>query len=54
MSVASMFVGAFVGALMVLNVSVAYPLVIAFGVIVLATLVAWLSSRKKPAWTQPR
>jgi uncharacterized membrane protein YoaK (UPF0700 family) len=54
MSVASMFVGAFVGALMVLNVSAAYPLVVASGVIVLVALAAWLSSRKKPVWTQPR
>jgi uncharacterized membrane protein YoaK (UPF0700 family) len=53
-SVTSMFFGAAVGALMVLNVSIAYPLVIAFGVIVLVALAASLSSMKNPAWTQPR
>jgi uncharacterized membrane protein YoaK (UPF0700 family) len=53
-SVASMFLGAAVGAFMVLNVSIAYPLVIAFGIVVLVALAVSLSVRKNPAWTQPR
>jgi uncharacterized membrane protein YoaK (UPF0700 family) len=53
-SVALMFVGAAIGAFMVLNAPVAYPLIIAFGVIVLVAIAAWLPSREKPAWTQPR
>jgi uncharacterized membrane protein YoaK (UPF0700 family) len=49
-SVLSMFFGALVGALMVLYVSIVYPLVIAFIVIAAVATAAWALSKKNPHW----
>jgi uncharacterized membrane protein YoaK (UPF0700 family) len=54
LSVTSMFAGAAIGALMVLNSSMAYPLVFAFAIIAVVALAAWATSKENPAWVQQR
>jgi uncharacterized membrane protein YoaK (UPF0700 family) len=53
-SVASMFGGAAVGALLVLYTWVAYPLVIALGLVALVGLSVRAASKKGAPWAQPR
>jgi uncharacterized membrane protein YoaK (UPF0700 family) len=49
-SVLAMFTGALLGVLMILYVSIVYPLVIAFIVIALVSLTARVLLRKRPGW----
>jgi uncharacterized membrane protein YoaK (UPF0700 family) len=52
-AVAAMFVGALVGSLLILHVSIVYPLVIALIVVVSIAVTARVLSRTDPAWVQP-
>ena len=52
LSVAAMFVGALVGAVLVLHVHVALPLTIALTIVVVVAAVALWSGRANPPWTQ--
>ena len=52
-SVAAMFVGAFVGSLLILRVSIVFPLVIALVVKVVIAVAARVLSRNDPAWVRP-
>ncbi len=52
LSVAAMFIGALIGAALVLHVHVALPLTIALGVVVVVGAVAYWSGRSNPAWTR--
>jgi uncharacterized membrane protein YoaK (UPF0700 family) len=54
LSVISMFAGAAIGGIMVLNSSIAYPLVLAFAIIAIVAPAAWAASRRSPAWAQQR
>jgi uncharacterized membrane protein YoaK (UPF0700 family) len=49
-SVAAMFTGALVGALLIFRVSIVYPLVIAFVTIVIIAVTARVLSKSDPAW----
>ena len=51
-SVAAMFVGALVGAALVLHVHVALPLVIALVIVVVVAAVSHLAGRSNPPWTR--
>jgi uncharacterized membrane protein YoaK (UPF0700 family) len=50
-SVAAMFIGALVGAVLVLHVRVALPLIIAFVIVVVVALVSQWTGRSNPPWT---
>jgi hypothetical protein len=49
-----MFVGAALGALLVLDVSIVYPLIISLAVIATVSVSARALSRRDPAWVQAR
>jgi uncharacterized membrane protein YoaK (UPF0700 family) len=51
-SVAAMFVGALVGAVLVLHVHVALPLIIALTIVVLVAVVSHWMGRSNPPWTR--
>jgi uncharacterized membrane protein YoaK (UPF0700 family) len=51
-SVAAMFIGAVVGAALVLHVHVALPLVIALAIVIVVAVVSHVSGRSNPAWTR--
>jgi uncharacterized membrane protein YoaK (UPF0700 family) len=51
-SVAAMFVGALVGAVLLLHVHVALPLIIALAIVVLVAVVSHWTGRSNPAWTR--
>ncbi len=51
-SVAAMFLGALVGAALILHVHVALPLVIATALVVAVAIVGHVSGRSDPAWTR--
>ena len=50
-SIAAMFVGALVGAALILHVHVAVPLVLALAIVVVVAAVSHLSGRSNPPWT---
>ena len=50
-SVAAMFLGALVGAALILHVHIAVPLVLAFAIVVVVAAVSHLSGRSNPPWT---
>jgi uncharacterized membrane protein YoaK (UPF0700 family) len=50
-SVAAMFIGALVGAALVLHVRVALPLIIAFVIVGVVAIVSHLAGRSNPPWT---
>ena len=50
-SVAAMFLGALVGAALILHVHVAVPLVLALAIVVVVAAVEPLAGRSNPAWT---
>ena len=54
LSILSMFIGALVGALMILYASIVYPLAIAFAIKVAVTLTAKFYSRGRPGWVSPK
>jgi uncharacterized membrane protein YoaK (UPF0700 family) len=49
-AVAAMFVGAFIGSLLIFHVSIVYPLVIAFIIVVIVAVSVRMLSRTDPAW----
>ena len=49
-SILSMFLGAFIGALLVLYISEVYPLAIALIIVIVVTVLVQLYSRGSPAW----
>ena len=51
-SVAAMFIGALVGAVLVLHVYVALPLIIAFAIVILVAVVSHWTGRSNPPWTR--
>ncbi len=51
-SVAAMFLGALVGAVLVLHVQVALPLIIALAIVVLVAVVSHWTGRSNPPWTR--
>ena len=51
-SVAAMFVGALVGAVLVLHVHVALPLIIALAIVVVVAVVSHWTGRSNPPWTR--
>ena len=51
-SVAAMFLGALVGAVLVLHVHVALPLIIALAIVVLVAVVSRWAGRSNPPWTR--
>jgi uncharacterized membrane protein YoaK (UPF0700 family) len=51
-SVAAMFLGAVVGAVLVLHVQVALPLVIALAILILVAVVSHWTGRSDPPWTR--
>jgi uncharacterized membrane protein YoaK (UPF0700 family) len=51
-SVAAMFLGAVVGAVLVLHVHVAVPLVIALAIVILVAVVSHWTGRSNPPWTR--
>jgi uncharacterized membrane protein YoaK (UPF0700 family) len=51
-SVAAMFLGALVGAVLVLHANVALPLIIALAIVVLVAVVSHRTGRSNPAWTR--
>jgi uncharacterized membrane protein YoaK (UPF0700 family) len=51
-SVAAMFVGALIGSLLILHVSIIYPLVIAFIVMAIVAVTVRALSSKDPAWVR--
>ena len=51
-SVAAMFLGALVGAALILHVRVAIPLIVALAIVVAVAVVSHWSGRSNPAWTQ--
>ena len=51
-SVVAMFLGALVGAALVLHVHVALPLVIALVIVVVVVAVSHLAGRSNPPWTR--
>ncbi len=53
LSIASMFVGALVGAVLILYVSVDYPLVIALAIVTIIAVATRLFSRGSPVWIKP-
>ena len=50
-SVAAMFLGALVGAALILHVHIAVPLVLTFAIVVVVAAVSHLSGRSNPPWT---
>ena len=50
-SVVAMFLGALVGAALILHVHVALPIVIAAAIVVVVAVVSHVSGRSDPAWT---
>ncbi len=51
-SVAAMFIGALVGAVLALHVHVALPLIIAFVIVVVVAIVSHWTGRSNPPWTR--
>jgi uncharacterized membrane protein YoaK (UPF0700 family) len=51
-SVAAMFLGALIGAALILHVHVAVPLIIAVAIVVVVAGVSHVAGRSNPAWTQ--
>jgi uncharacterized membrane protein YoaK (UPF0700 family) len=51
-SVAAMFIGALVGAVLVLHVHVALPLIIALAILILVAVVSHWTGRSDPPWTR--
>jgi uncharacterized membrane protein YoaK (UPF0700 family) len=51
-SIAAMFIGALVGAALILHVEVAIPLVFALAIVVVVAGVSHWSGRSNPAWTR--
>jgi uncharacterized membrane protein YoaK (UPF0700 family) len=51
-SVAAMFLGALVGAVLVLHANVALPLIIALAIVVLVAVVSHMTGRSNPPWTR--
>jgi uncharacterized membrane protein YoaK (UPF0700 family) len=50
-SIAAMFVGALVGAVLIIHVHVALPLIFALAIVVAVSGVSHWSGRSNPAWT---
>jgi uncharacterized membrane protein YoaK (UPF0700 family) len=53
LSIATMLVGALIGATLVLHAHIVFPLVIAFIVIAAGAAVTWRLGRSDPAWVRP-
>jgi uncharacterized membrane protein YoaK (UPF0700 family) len=53
LSISSMFVGALVGAIMILYVSLIYPLMIALIIVTIVAIATRLLARGTPAWVKP-
>jgi uncharacterized membrane protein YoaK (UPF0700 family) len=51
-SIAAMFLGAVVGAALILHVHVAIPLVLALAIVVVVAAVGHLAGRSNPEWTR--
>ena len=51
-SVAAMFIGALVGAVLILHVHVAVPLILALAIVIAVAAVSHWSGRSNPAWTR--
>ena len=51
-AVAAMFIGALVGALLVLHVGIVLPLAIALGVVVIVASASYAAGRSDPPWTR--
>jgi hypothetical protein len=47
-----MFLGALIGALLVLHVRIVLPLAIALAITVLVALGSWVAGRSDPEWTR--
>ena len=52
LSVAAMFIGALVGAALVLHVHVALPLTIALAIVIIVAAIGYWSGRSNPPWTK--
>ncbi len=53
-SIVSMFLGALIGALLVLYVSISYPLAIALAIVTTVAVLTRVLSRGSPAWVTPK
>ncbi len=51
-AIAAMFIGALIGALLVLHVRIVLPLVIALAITILVALGSYVAGRSDPAWTR--
>ena len=54
LSVASMFLGAFIGTLLILYASIGYPLLVVSAITVVVASLARVFSRGNPAWVSPK
>jgi uncharacterized membrane protein YoaK (UPF0700 family) len=54
LSVVSMFLGAFIGTLLILYVSIGYPLLVVSAITVVVAALARIFSRGNPAWVSPK
>jgi uncharacterized membrane protein YoaK (UPF0700 family) len=54
LSIAAMFLGAFIGTLLILYVSIGYPLLIVSAITVVVASLARVFSRGNPAWVSPK